>query len=71
MSFLTEPPLIRHSNYPMDEEQLEIATQFVELLISIGTVRPPPGGINPVKNTCLFCVPMPGQPGEWRVIADC
>ena len=71
VGFLTEPPGIIHPNSPMDEEQLRVAAQFVDELLEIGAIGLPPPGVTPTTNTPLFCVPKPGQPGEWRVTADC
>jgi hypothetical protein len=71
MGFLVEPDHILHENSEMDDEQRAVATQFVDELIAIGAIGPPPPGQTPVTNTPLFCVPKPYQPGEWRVIADC
>ena len=71
MNFLTEPEHVMHPNADMDPEQVEVASQFVDELIDIGAVREPRLDDPPVTNTPLFCVEKPGQPGEWRVIADC
>lgn len=71
MGFLTTPPSTLHDNAPMDETQLKVAAQFVDELIDIGAVGPPPGDGRVHANTPLFCLEKPGQPGEWRVIADC
>ena len=70
MNFLTEPPHCLHPNSEMDEEQIEVAAQFVDELIDITAVRLPPPGMTVLATTPLFCIPKAGQPGEWRVIAN-
>lgn len=70
MNFLSPPKSKIHSNTPMDEEQLRIAVQFVDELLDIGALGRLPDE-RPIKTTTpLFCVPKPGQPGQWRVIAN-
>ena len=71
MGFLTPPERVLHPNSPMDEEQTQVAGQFVEELMDIGVLRPLLEGEEIWTNAPLFCVPKPGQEGEWRVIADC
>ena len=71
MGFLSSPERIIHPNSPMDEAQLVVATQFVEELISLGVLRHLHPGEALWTNAPLFCIPKPGQVGEWRVIADC
>lgn len=67
MNFLDPPPEGIRDNSPMDEEQIEVACEFVDELVGLGTLRPDPH----VKATApLFCIPKEGQPGQWRVIAD-
>ena len=70
MNFLHDPIPCIHPNAEMDEEQLEVAANFVDELISLGVLRPLPEGEEVVCTAPLFCVPKEGQPGEWRVIAD-
>ena len=54
----------------MDEEQKAVAAEFVEELRDLGVLRPADED-HPVYTTApLFCVPKPGQPGQWRVIAN-
>ena len=70
MNFLRAPADGLHPNSEMDEEQRRVATQFVDELVEINAVGVPPAD-RPIRTTTpLFCVPKPGQPGEWRVIAD-
>ena len=47
-----------------------MAYKFVEELIALGVYeRVPPGSV--ILNNCpLFLVPKPGQPGQWRCIAN-
>ena len=71
VGFLSEPPSVHHQNSDMDDEQLRVAAQFVDELLDVGAIGPPPPGSTPVTNTPLFCVPKPHQEDEWRVIADC
>jgi hypothetical protein len=69
MNFVLTPPEIIHDNSPMDDEQLQVACEFVEELIGLGTLAPLKD--EEVKATApLFCIPKEGQPGQWRVIAD-
>jgi hypothetical protein len=74
MNFLTEP---RHQilpNAPMNAEELKVAEEFVDELVALGVLRPPtdPDGspFDVVTNAPLFTVPKPGQPGQYRCIAD-
>lgn len=70
MNFLKEPTPEIHDNAKMDEQQLEVAVEFVEELRGLGVLRPPQED-TPVSSTApLFCIPKEGQPGQWRVIAD-
>ena len=71
MGFLSPPERVIHPNAPMEEDQREVAVQFVEELIAIGVLRRLRSGELMWTNAPLFCVPKPGQVGEWRVIADC
>ena len=71
MNFLKEPRLGITPNSPLTGEQQEIAGEFADELITLGVVDEAPAD-DPVLATCpLFVVPKPGQPGQWRVIADC
>jgi len=70
MNFLTPPPPGIKQNAMINAEEQATAIQFVDELISLGVLEPDsyPGN---VVNTCpLFLVPKPGQPGQFRCIAD-
>jgi hypothetical protein len=69
MHFLKPPVEKITPNSEMTSEQVIIATEFVEELVSLGVlivVRP--GDM--VTNGPLFCLPKPGQPGQWRILSD-
>jgi len=70
MNFLTEPTGEVMSNPVMDEEELKIAAEFVDELKRLGVLRRLPPGQELRANAPLFCVPKPGQDGQWRPIAD-
>ena len=70
MNFLKTPPAQLTPNSPMDASGLEAARQFVDELISLGVFREIDKGLKVLSNAPLFVVPKPGQPGEWRSIAD-
>jgi hypothetical protein len=54
----------------MTESQLTIAVAFVTELISIWVLALVPHGVL-LMNVCpLFLVAKPGQPDQWRFIAD-
>ena len=68
MNFLTTPPPVIHDNADMDEAGQAAAVEFTEELIALGVLRP---GNGIVQTTApLFVVDKPGQPGQFRVIAD-
>jgi hypothetical protein len=54
----------------MTDEQVEIAAEFIDELWQIGVFEEIPEGSEMYANAPLFTVPKPGQPGQWRVIAD-
>jgi hypothetical protein len=70
MNFLTEPTDGIVENAPMTDEQIELATAFIDELESIGVFEAIPEGAEMKANCPLFAVPKPGQPGQWRIIAD-
>jgi hypothetical protein len=70
MNFLTTPPEMIHQNANMDEEQVEIAADFVEELVSLGVLRLPKDAQDIVLNAPFSVVTKPGQPGQWRCTAD-
>lgn len=54
----------------MTAEQLGIAIEFVDELLSLGVLEESPDD-DPVLSTCpLFVLPKAGQPGQWRIIAN-
>ena len=69
MNFVQQPPKVIHANSPMDKDQQKVAEDFVEELVSLGTLAPLGEG-EVVSTAPLFCIPKEGQPGQWRVIAD-
>jgi hypothetical protein len=70
MNFLQDPVEGMTANMEMDDEQTEIATQFVEELIDLKVLRRPPKGRPTKCNAPLFILPKAGQKGQWRVIAN-
>jgi hypothetical protein len=70
MNFLKPPVARMNPNSPMDDEQLQVAAQFVDELLDIDAIGVPPDDRPILTNAPLFCVPKPGQPGQWRVIAN-
>lgn len=70
MNFLVPPPTQIHPNGEMDDEQRQVAEEFVDELIDLNVLREPPPGVVVLTTTPLFVLPKPGQPGQWRVIAN-
>ena len=70
MNFLQPPPQKLHPNADMDDDQRDVAVEFVEELMELGVLCTLPAGEEVLTTAPLFCVPKEGQPGEWRVIAD-
>ena len=74
MNFLTEPVHQIQPNSPMGPDELKVAEEFVDELVALGVLRPPAtddgNPIDIVTNAPLFTVPKPGQPGQYRCIAD-
>ena len=71
VGFVSLPERVLHPNSPMDEDQVRVAAEFVDELLDIGALRELRPGESLWTNAPLFCVEKPGQPGQWRVIADC
>lgn len=69
MNFVSFPPhgLVENSKFTPDE--LATAAQFVDELISLRVLFPAPRA-SLCNNLPLFLVPKPGQPGQYRCIAD-
>ena len=70
MNFLTTPKAGLTPNAKLDPEQLEVAIAFVNELIELGVLEEAPDDDPLIATAPLFVVPKPGQPGQWRVIAD-
>jgi hypothetical protein len=68
MNFLVQPNGQLEFNSEMDDQQLEVASQFVDELVRLGVLVEATQPI--LANGPLFLVPKPGQPGEWRCISD-
>jgi hypothetical protein len=65
-----KPPIEQITpNSEMTPEQVMIAAEFVDELVSLGIlIAVRPGEM--VTNGPLFCLPKPGQPGQWRILSD-
>jgi hypothetical protein len=70
MNFLRAPKAAIHENAKMDQEQTQVAANFVEELLALEAVRTPTKGREIFTTAPLFVVPKEGQESEWRVIAD-
>ena len=70
MNFLKTPLPGLVANAPMNPDELATAIKFVDELISLGVLEEEPYPGNVVNNCSLFLVPKPGQPGQYRCIAD-
>ena len=70
MNFLTTPKTKLMPNSEMDVSGLEAAREFVDELVTLGVFREIDDGLRILANAPLFVVPKPGQPGQWRCIAD-
>lgn len=73
MNFLRPPDSVITPNSPMDDEQLQVAGAFVDELVDMKIIRPPPPGRPTLATTPLFLVIKAHivSIGLWRVIADC
>ena len=70
MNFLTVPADGVVGNAPLTPEQVDIASEFIDELWKIGVFKLIPEGCEMQANCPLFAVAKPGQPGQWRIIAD-
>ena len=70
MNFLTTPKTRLMPNLEMDVSGLEAAREFVDELVTLGVFCEIDDGLQILANAPLFVVPKPGQPGQWRCIAD-
>jgi hypothetical protein len=70
MNFIETPVPVLEENGKMTESQLTIVVAFVTELISLGVLALVPHGVL-LMNVCPhFVVTKPGQPDQWRCIAD-
>jgi hypothetical protein len=69
MNFLREPRNELTPNSDMTGEQIVIAEEFINELVELGALEAVPLG-EMVANGPIFCLPKPGQPGQWRVLSD-
>jgi hypothetical protein len=53
----------------MDAEQVVIGEEFLDELVSLGTLVKVTAE-DVVANGPLFCIPKEGQPGQWRILSD-
>jgi hypothetical protein len=70
MKFMETPVPILEENGKMTESQLAIDVAFVTKLISLGVLALVPHGVLLMNVSPLFLVAKPGQPYQWRCIAD-
>ena len=70
MNFLKPPDSVIHKNGTMDPEQQRVAGEFIDELVALQVIGPPPAGMKILATTPLFAVPKAGQPNQWRMIAD-
>jgi hypothetical protein len=70
MNFLTTPTDGIVQNAPMTEEHFDFAAEFIDELWEIGVFEAIPPNCKMKVNCPLFAVAKPGQPGQWRIIAD-
>jgi len=71
MNFLKDPRTGLTPNAKLDDTQQAVAGEFVDELIALKIIRLAPADDPILANCPLFVVPKPGQPGQWRIIADC
>ena len=70
MNFMENPQPGMVSNQDLKGEELKEAVKFVDELIALRVLQPPPTLLKILNNFPLFLVPKPGQPGQFRTIAD-
>jgi hypothetical protein len=70
MNFMGPPPRGIQPNGDMDPDQLRVATEFLEELVSLGVVGTPPPDCVVEATTPLFALPKTGQPDQFRMIAN-
>jgi hypothetical protein len=69
MNFLRDPVPLIQSNSDMTDEQLATAEEFLQELVALGVLEEVDSDFV-LTNSPIFCLPKPGQPGQWRVLAD-
>jgi len=71
MNFLRDPRLGLAPNSKLTDEQQIVAGEFADELVALHALELAPADDPALANCPLFVVPKPGQPGQWRIIADC
>jgi hypothetical protein len=70
MNLMETPDPVLEENGNTNESQLTTAVAFVTELISLGVLSLVPHGVLLMKLCPLLLVAKPGQPYQWRCIAD-
>ena len=70
MNFLKDPVAHLWDNSTTSPSQMEAGVAFVEELIALGVLELAPDDDPIMANAPLFVLPKPGQPGQWRVLAN-
>lgn len=70
MNFMTQPTPGIIPNQELEGEEQRFAIEFVDELVELKVLIPPPPGCVVVNTFPLFLVPKAGQPGQYRTIAD-
>ena len=70
MNFMETPTPSQVPNQDLKGPALKAAVQFVDELISLKVLCKPPPSVPVDNNFPLFLVAKPGQPGQFRTIAD-
>ena len=70
MNFMVQPTPGIVPNQDLEGEELKVAIEFVDELIKLKVLISPPPGCVVINTFPLFLVPKPGQPGQYRTIAD-
>jgi hypothetical protein len=69
MNFLGDLVPLIQPNSDMTDEQLATAEEFLLELVALGVLEEVDSDFV-LTNSPIFCLPKPGQPGQWRVLAD-
>ena len=70
MNFMDIPQPGIVPNQDLKGKELDEAINLVNELIDLNVLQPPPSLLKILNNFPLFLVPKPGQPGQFRTIAD-